>query len=144
MNIRFTVQAVPVAQPRQRHAIAKGGFITNYTPAAHPVNQFKAAVCFAAKQVYNGPVLDCAISVDIVAVFPRPKSMVKKNKPMYREWKTSKPDRDNIEKSVFDALNRVLWRDDSLICAGSTLKYIASGDEQPHVSISVATLEENK
>src|SRR4030042_767924 len=140
MDILFTVPAVPVAEPRQRHAISKGGFITNYTPAAHPVNQFKAAVGFASKQVYSGPVLDCALSVDIVAVFPRPKSMVKKNKPMNREWKKSKPDIDNIEKSVFDALNGVLWRDDSLVCSGSTMKFIASGEEQPHVEIRVVSL----
>jgi Holliday junction resolvase RusA-like endonuclease len=138
MEIKFVVNAVPVAQPRQRHAIVAGHGV-NYTPEKHPVNSFKAAVAYSCRAAYSGPVLDCPIEVCIAAVFPRPKGMMFKTKPMPREWKTSKPDVDNIQKSVYDALNGVLWRDDSLICCAHTHKQIASGCEFPMVVITVST-----
>lgn len=115
------------------------GHVRNYTPANHPVNSFKAAVGYSCRQVYNGPVLECPLEVCITAIFPRPKGMMFKTKPMPREWKTSKPDIDNIQKSVYDALNGVLWRDDSLICSSHTYKMVASGVESPMVVISIST-----
>jgi len=139
MEIKFKVDAVPVAQPRQRHAMI-AGHISNYTPSKHPVNSFKASVAYSAKKEYSGPVLDCPIEVEIVAIFPRPKGMMYKTKPMPREYKTTKPDVDNIQKSVYDALNNVLWRDDCLICSSVTKKMIASGDEGASVIITVRTV----
>lgn len=143
MEIKFVVNAVPVAQPRQRHRIAENAkgktFVQNYTAKSDPVNSFKAAVGYSCRQAYQGPVLDCPLEVCITAVFPRPKGMIFKTKPMPREWKTSKPDIDNIQKSVYDALNGVLWRDDSLICSVHAQKLIASGVEFPMVIITVST-----
>lgn len=44
---QFRVDAIPVAQPRQRHRVAKTAkgkqFVQNYTPQSDPVNTFKAA-----------------------------------------------------------------------------------------------------
>ena len=45
--IAFTVPALPVAQPRQRHRVASiGGRMVaqNYTPTKSPANEFKATV----------------------------------------------------------------------------------------------------
>lgn len=145
MKIHFFVSAVPVAQPRQRHRIIKsknGGeeFVMNYTPKSDPVNAFKASVAYATKQEYSGPVLDEPIGVYCVFVFPRPKYMVWKTKPMPREWLPKKPDDDNLEKGVWDALSGIIWRDDSLICRNFTEKCYASGSETPHVEIIIETL----
>jgi Holliday junction resolvase RusA-like endonuclease len=56
---------------------------------------------------------------------------------MPRERHTKKPDEDNLKKAVYDALNKMLWRDDSQICESAFEKWIAAGDEQPHVVIRV-------
>lgn len=141
MEIKIVVDAIPVAQPRQRHAII-AGHVTNYTPDDHPVNSFKASIVYSARKMYQGPVIDEPIEVTIIAVFPRTKNKIFKKFPMNREWKTTKPDVDNIQKSVYDALNGVLWRDDSLICSASTQKYIADGEENPKVIITIRTLNE--
>lgn len=141
--IRIIVNSIPVAQPRQRHAIrgtAGRQFISNYTPSSHPVTAFKSDCRAAAYNAYRGAPLDEPLRVDIVAVFPRPKGKMYKSKPMPREYKASKPDRDNIEKSVYDALNGLVWRDDALIVDGRTEKIIAAGDEQPHVEITINPL----
>lgn len=139
-EIRFTVPAIPVAQPRQRHRIVSAGgrtFASNYTPAKDPVNNFKATVRMAAAEVLQGPPLAGPLCVDMVFVFPRQKAKVWKSKPMPRYFHVGKPDRDNLAKSLQDALNGLAWVDDAQICAGSIEKYHAAGDEQPHVVVII-------
>ena len=55
---------------------------------------------------------------------------------------TKKPDFDNLAKSTCDALNGLLWHDDSLICKATIIKTIASGTEIPHVYVSVCDYDD--
>lgn len=139
--LQFIVPAVPVAQPRQRHRIVhgKGGkvFASNYTPKTDPVNAFKAACQMAAERAHKGAPLHGPLVVDFVFVMRRPRAKVWKTKPMPRYPHTSTPDRDNLIKSVQDALNGLVWADDAQIFDGRIEKWVASGDEKPHVEIVV-------
>jgi Holliday junction resolvase RusA-like endonuclease len=140
--ITIRCPGVPVAQPRQRQrviTVAGRVMAANYTPTKSPVNDFKAALKYAASQAYSGPPLTTPLRVDVTCVFPRPSNVVWKSKPMTRLPHAKKPDRDNLEKSIFDALNNIIWRDDAQIYEGGFLKVIAAGDEQPHVLIEVFT-----
>lgn len=141
--ISFSVPGVPVAQPRQRQAV-RNGFVANYTPAKHPVNVFKAACQLAVREAYDGPPLEGPLSLDLVFVMPRPSSKVWKTRPMPRLPHSGKPDRDNLIKSFQDALEGLLFRNDSQICAGSTVKVIAAGDEQPHVEATIRVLTDEE
>jgi Holliday junction resolvase RusA-like endonuclease len=140
VSISFVVPAIPVAQPRQRHRIvtARAGrtFVSNYTPTKHPVNHFKAAVQLAAQAVYAGPVLDCPLCMDVLFVFPRPASLPKK-RGTGRLPHTAKPDRDNCMKAVQDALEGILFRNDSQISSGQVMKRVAASGEQPHVAVVI-------
>ena len=140
-SIEFIVPCVPIAQPRQRHRIVHAGgksFASNYTPKDDPVNAFKAAVQVAAAASYSGPPLAVPLIVDFTFLMPRPQALIWKTKPMPRcPCATKKNDRDNLMKSVQDALNGLLWADDGLIYDGRTTKLYAAGDEQPHVIIRV-------
>ena len=40
-------------------------------------------------------------------------------------------------KSLADALTGILWRDDAQICVKRLAKYVAAGDEPPHVEVRV-------
>lgn len=51
-----------------------------------------------------------------------------------------KPDLDNLAKSVLDALNGIVWRDDAQVASLSMSKQIAAGDECPGVLIRVGRL----
>jgi len=64
------------------------------------------------------------IRMDITATFAVPPSISKKERLRRLEMKyhTFKPDRDNIEKGVQDALNGLAYKDDSQVCDGRTLK----------------------
>lgn len=143
MTITFTVPAIPVAQPRQRHRVLTAGgrtFAQNYTPAKHPVNAFKAAVQLAARQAYTGPPIEGPVSLAMTAIFPRPKRLMWKSRTMLCEWHTTKPDADNVVKAVKDALSGLLWRDDCQVCQLIVDKWIAGGDDQPGVVIQVEKL----
>lgn len=142
--IEFTVPGNPTGQPRQRHRIVKAGgrtFASNYLPKSDPVNAFKATIRLAY-QAAGGRLLDLddneAISVVILAVFPRPKSKTRKTQPNPRLRKTSKPDVDNIAKAVLDGLNGVAWPDDAAVSDLVVQKHLASADEDPHTTISIS------
>lgn len=144
-QVEFFVPGLPVAQPRQRSRVRKkkGGasFVQNYTPADSPVNAFKAAVKLVAASAWDGAPIDGPVLMDIDFVFPRPRTMVWKTKDMPRLRHSKKPDRDNLEKSVMDALSGLLWIDDAQVCDGSIRKFIASADEKPGVKIRIVELE---
>ena len=144
MRIELTIPAVPVAQPRQRHRVVKTKagkvFSTNYTPKSDPVNTFKATVRMMAQAKYKGPPLTGPVRVDCVFVFPRPASKVWKTRDMPRYPHTVKPDRDNCDKAVLDALKGTVLVDDAIVCDGRLTKWRAAGAEQPHVEIVIETL----
>jgi len=156
-TIRFTVPAVPVSQPAKDHRMVKSKdgrqFIASSTPAAHKVNAFKATAAMAARDAYQGAPLDGPLRVSLVFVFPRPSGcpswLNKMDYPqLFADWKcgyrvpyaAKKHDRDNLMKSLQDALNGVVWKDDGLIFAGPVEKWLAAEDEQPHVTVEIETL----
>jgi len=148
-TLAFFVPCLPVAQPRQRHALrrrANGAMsIANYTPKDHPVTSMKQAVQLVAKSEmkkrkitqFDGPV-----HVDVVAWFPRPVSKVWKTKPMPAYWHTSKPDRDNLDKAVLDSMTGVVFRDDSQVCSGHVEKRVVAGSDKCGLVITVISLLE--
>ncbi|HYF77350.1 MAG TPA: RusA family crossover junction endodeoxyribonuclease [Symbiobacteriaceae bacterium] len=118
--IRFTVLGSPVAQPRQRHrhVRTKAGaeFNMNYTEAKHPVQQFKADIKAEAKAAGLPPaLLEGPIVLECRFYLARPARLMRKRDPEGPVPHTSRPDLDNLYKSVQDALKGVLWKDDSQI-----------------------------
>lgn len=138
-TVEFTVPAIPVAQPRQRHRIVQSGtrsFAQNYTPTSHPVNAFKAAVQGAASAAMTSP-LQGPLMVWLTFVMPRPAGKIKKRGPNPRLWKSSKPDVDNLIKSVNDALNGIAWGDDSQVSWINAQKVLATPEELPRVIVRI-------
>lgn len=148
--IRFTVPAVPVAQPRPRAVQGHNGHARMHevthiknadgTRKPHPIAAFKATVRMAAEQAYQGPPLEGPLRMTIVFVFPRTTSQIWKTRPMPRLHHTKTPDRDNCEKAVMDALKGTVFADDAQVCCGEVSKWIAAGDEQPHVEVTIEQL----
>lgn len=139
-QVSFTVPAIPIAQPRQRHRVVSAGgrsFAQNYTPHNSPVNDYKAAVQFAATQAYQGAPHDGPVALAVVFVFPRPAGKRWKTKPMPRGRHCGKPDVDNLVKSLTDAMNGLVYVDDARISELTVHKVIAAGDEQPHCEINL-------
>lgn len=141
-SITFTVPGIPVAQPRARASVVCGRAKIVSAVRKDPVNDFKAAVKLCAHVAYKGPLLDGPLSVTLTYRFDRNKKDIRKrgdNPPLY---KTTTPDVDNLMKSVFDALNGVLWKDDALIAESHVVKTFAALSEKPGVDVSVSLLDD--
>ena len=136
-EIRLTVDTVPVAQPRQRVGVI-AGHAHNYTPAKHPVNAYKAAVQVAAREAgLPHPLLEGPLIVTMIFYLPRPKRLMRKKDPAGPIPHAARPDRDNLEKSTYDALNKLVWQDDSQIYDGNVAKFYHEKDGHPRVEILI-------
>lgn len=112
MLISFFVQGVPKGQARPR-VFNKGGKIFAYSPKT---SWYEIVYTQALKNKPKTPIVG-PIMMEMKFFFPRPKSK-KKDK-----WKTSRPDFDNLEKSVCDALTHAgFWKDDSQVVDAHTIK----------------------
>lgn len=119
--IHFTVSGIPKAQPRPRAFARKMGdkFVARVFDDG-TAEAWKSCIALAAKphrpeSPHLGPV-----RVEIEYWIPRLKSHfnskgeIKASAPLHH---ISKPDKDNLDKAVFDALTQVggFWRDDSQV-----------------------------
>lgn len=140
-EIRLTVLGVPVPQPRQRHAVVAGK-VRNYTPANHPVQQFKALLQWEARAQGLPPApWDGPLVLGVTFYLPRPARLMRRRDPDGVVQHTGKPDVDNLVKAVQDALLGLLWRDDSQICEVRARKFYAEKDGRPRVELMVRVLE---
>jgi Holliday junction resolvase RusA-like endonuclease len=113
MAITFSVPGDPVPQPRPRVSTA-GGFARAYVPKDHPIHAYRQAVAVAA-QAAGASVHEDPVSVVIDFVFSRPKSHMRKSGLAADAPRLPRPDIDNLEKAVLDALNGVAWKDDTQV-----------------------------
>lgn len=138
--MRFTIYIVPVPKGRPRlNKFSK----TIYTPktTSDYENEIREAVIRQWGVDANYPVYPRGypLRVDIDFVFPRPKRLMRHKDPDGLIWCDPKPDRDNLDKAVLDALKGVLWEDDCLPVTGMVQKFYAEKDGDPRVCIRVRT-----
>ena len=111
--IEFDVAGDPVPQPRPRVS-TRGGFGRAYTPHQHPVHAYRRAIAFEAAKAGARPGRGI-VSVEIEAVFVRPKFHKTKRGVKVTAPQVPRQDVDNVAKAVLDALNGVAWVDDTQV-----------------------------
>ena len=129
--ITFRVEGVPVAQPRHR-ASFRGGFAKMYIPKDHAIHHWKNLIARQAfEQVEN--VLEHAVKVDVLFVFKA------RRKTEIGNFKTSKPDIDNLLKAALDALTDAgMWSDDSQVVQVNAAKMYGI---TPYMEISIQPVD---
>jgi len=133
-TIRLVVEGNAKAQPRVR-AFAQAGKARMYDPGtADDWKQKIAAEAYKNRpdKLVTGPVL-----VQMAIYLPRPKRLCRKKDPDHAIRHTVKPDGDNLEKAVLDALKGVIWADDKQIWACQWKKYYAAKGERPHIRVAI-------
>jgi Holliday junction resolvase RusA-like endonuclease len=139
--VSLRIPCVPVAQPRQRHALRSGAggrmFVSNYTPTKDPVNVYKATIKHLVRERWPHPPIGCVLQATVVFVFDRPASLLRPRSPSQRVFCDNSRDVDNLLKSTFDALNKLLWLDDRQVVSIVAEKVYRSLDESPHVGVSL-------
>lgn len=138
-----TILGPPVGQGRPR-AVRVGAFVRVHNApksatwqacAAETMATMWRAVHGADKAPHDG-----SVRVTIDAVGARPKSAPKKRPG--RQWRTTKPDADNVAKATLDALVKAgVLRDDTLVGELVVRSLVASTAEGPHVRVVVDGLE---
>jgi Holliday junction resolvase RusA-like endonuclease len=125
--LRFIVPGDPVAFAR-----AGTNGKRRYTPpkqaAAMRTIQNKALQAFRGREFLEG-----ALRVEIEAVYTAPQSWSAKKKAE-TEYKTSKPDVDNLCKLILDSLTGIIWKDDQIV---SHIEVTKRYGETPYTSIFV-------
>lgn len=130
----FIVPGVPQGKGRARFVRATG---RTYTPAKTVSYEAAIRACaqeamiLAGYKLFEGPV-----RLTVQAIFERPKSWPKKKLAF---WHTSKPDGSNIQKAAEDAMNGIVFKDDSQIASASVIKSY-SGDGSARLVVQVEPL----
>lgn len=138
--VRFTVPGQP--QGKGRAKIVKiGGFSRMATPGKTVAYEGLIAICaqraMLGRNVFDGPV-GCNLFIDCAV--PQSWSEKKKRMALAGEiYPTTKPDKDNVIKAVYDGCNGVVWRDDVQVVDGMQRKRYAA---TPGVRVEVWPLLE--
>jgi hypothetical protein len=162
-EISFTVYGSPVAQPRARSR----PFMTNdgrmaaraYEPQTvknrdtgirkvNPIYAWKQDVKQAAFEALGvGGVLhgyrgmwDGPVAMGLTIYFPRPGKFMRKKDPDGPIPHIAKPDRDNVEKAILDALKGIIFVDDCQVCAGEVRKFYHEKNGRPRAEIRLQKL----
>ena len=134
----YHTDPLPKERPRTKVVTPKGKkpFAQIYTPKTTAEYEKKIADAWKTK---NGLIpYEGAVIVRIVLGLPVPKSVSKKRRADMLAGKirpTSKPDVDNLGKSVLDALNGLAYKDDGQITSLHVRKIYM---DPPKVMIKVA------
>lgn len=148
--IDFSVGGEPVAQPRVKGRIAGKGrkqFIHIYTPGG--ADEWKAAVAIAGRIAFKGfAPIENPVCLKLSFRMPRPEGHYRTTKALGRVlrmlsalWHTKRPDLDNMEKAVMDALTGIAWVDDCQVCQKYSEKRYAREDEPMGVRIVICQPE---
>ena len=132
-EIHFTVKGAPVAKARPRMNRSTG---IVYTPKKTQDAERVIKAAFLAKvEEHNIPTKN-PVEVKITYFYEPPKSYSKaKREALMWTGKTTKPDLDNLTKTVLDALNGVAWEDDAQVVKLSANKTYAQST-YTHVTIT--------
>jgi Holliday junction resolvase RusA-like endonuclease len=134
--IQIELAGVPVGKGRPRFVRATG---RAYTP--DKTRRFESDLRLAAQEAMAGRApLEGPVGISIYASFPVPQSWSRKKREqalLSIIRPTTKPDADNLLKAC-DALNQVVFRDDSQIVSASIEKDYS---DRPRLSIFVESLD---
>lgn len=140
----FTVPGQPVSKGRPRFGTIQGRarvFTDRKT------ENYEGLVCMAARPHAPAVPSDAPLSVDILAVFKRPKRLLEryaktgelKHADEGAMLHPGKPDLDNIVKAVLDGMNRAgIWLDDSQVACICASKFYAAIGKTPGVHVKVS------
>jgi Holliday junction resolvase RusA-like endonuclease len=116
MMITFKVDADPVGKQRARYA-KRGNFVQTYTP--DKTRNYESLIKEAAIEAMgSSEPLETPVTLYLYIRAPIPKSLPKKRIEACLnglEKPIKKPDASNVLKSVEDAMNGVVYKDDSQI-----------------------------
>ncbi len=138
-SIRFFVPGKPQGKGRPR-AVARGKFVRMYTP--EKTAGYESTVALAASQAMAGRApIEGPVVANLFIALPIPASWSKKKQAQAAADEllpTTKPDSDNVVKAVFDAINGIVWNDDTQVVDHAAKKRYRA---RPGVWVAISSME---
>ena len=116
--LNFVVEGIPVAKARAR-VVMRGKYPGAYTPKAS--KDYETLFAIAAKSAMNKEnlkIIETPCDLFVRFYLPIPVSTSKKKTELMRTGEirhAKKPDLDNLLKQICDAMNGIVWKDDSQV-----------------------------
>jgi Holliday junction resolvase RusA-like endonuclease len=133
--IHIIVPGEPIAQARPRFARRGGGVVT-YTPSRQVRYMDTIVMCAREAEGWPSEPWTGPVGLAWLAVFARPKRLMRRSDSEGAIPHTSRPDGDNLEKMVLDALTYAgLWRDDAQVAVKLGAKVYAPKGGTPSLRI---------
>ena len=142
MKVQFTVIGSPVPQGRPRFA-RRGKFVSTYDPPKS--KSFKETVKWQAiESGANKTLLEGPLKMTLIFRLQRPKGHYGKKglRPSAPTHHITKPDLDNLEKGVKDALEGICYARDQQVCETYLRKEYAIKGRMPGVLVTIEEIEE--
>lgn len=140
ISIEFTIPGEPIAQGRPKFT-TRGGFPRAYDPEkSRTYKEYVADIAreYAPPELIKGPVL---LYVKLYRSIPKNFSGIKHY--MANEGKLkpiTKPDLSNCVKGIEDALNGIIWKDDSQVVESHVYKLYS---DDPRAEVKIVMLQDN-
>lgn len=140
-DFQITIQIKPMPNKSVQFVRPTKGrpFISAYKPTElrEYQNSITASLVAAGACVVRGPVL---VLTDYV--FELPKALCRVRTPVVeRTWHDVRPDYDNLDKAVNDAIKQYAFQDDGRICVKLTRKRYGSQGETASITIKIWSLK---
>ena len=143
MKISFTVPGEPIAKARARVVFNKHtGKTRAYTPTK--TASYETYIKLIARLEWPYQPLTCPFVLTVRVYRSMPKSLSKKKVSLAELGHirpTTKPDCDNYLKSICDALNNIVFKDDSQVISVHVHKFYSA---YPRTEIEVEGIEEKE
>lgn len=136
--LSVTIPGPPVPKARPRFSM-RGGKVRTFTDSKTVQYEHRAAwVISAATHSRCLAPAGVPVRVDILAVFPRPKRLMRQADPPGLLPHPVRPDLDNVCKILMDAVSQAgLWGDDGQVtCLRAEAAYCEK-DQEPRVDLAI-------
>jgi Holliday junction resolvase RusA-like endonuclease len=114
--VNFRVEGTPVGKGRPKFA-RRGNFVSTYTPTK--TRDYEDLIKDAARKAMgSNELLETPVTVAIYITVPIPQSYSKKRTEAClsgSERPIKKPDIDNVAKCFLDAMNEIVYKDDTQV-----------------------------
>ena len=132
MEIRIVLPFEPYPSPRPRFR-SIGRFTQTYMPSEYIKHKEQVALHVKSRLPANFQLLETALRLIVTFYMPIPKSLSNKRKTAINgKPHIKKPDTDNLIKTYKDALESILYVNDSIICEEHIKKLYS---DQPRIEL---------
>lgn len=139
--IRFIVPGQAVPQQRTGRTVINGRIVSYDPQKSRDFKQLVRMVAYqhAPQQLLDGPLI---VTIDVIKDIPKSYSAKRRQAAIEGKIRpTSKPDNTNYAKGIEDALNKVIWNDDSSIVTLVVRKWYG---ERPRTIVHVTPCAEGE